>query len=240
MPTNPYGAIAQGIGGVVSLFTGASQKRKGREMLKQIGDSPTESVPDEIVQNQKLATLRANTGLPSQQYNQAMKNIQRQQMMALNKANDRRGGLLTIAGNQQAANDALGKLDVADAVARINNEKTLMSVNNTLGGWKDKVWKNNVLDKWNRKYQYAQSLVGSGNMNFTGGLDRIAGAGATYLGSSDEESKDGYATGRVSQDDFSGGGTGRRVKWGTYNQTHGFDPRATGFDDATLRRLGYI
>lgn len=129
-----------------------------------------------------MATLRAATGLPSEQYNQAMKNLQRQQLMSLRGASDRRGGLSLLAGNQQAYNDALLNLDVANAKARIGNENTLYKINQNVAGWKDKVWSNNVRDKWNRKYQMANTLIGYGNQNASNGTDQLLAGGISALG----------------------------------------------------------
>jgi hypothetical protein len=181
MGATPWGAIAQGVGGLINLAVGAGQKRKGKKLLKKIGDSPDMNIPNEVLQNQKMAQLRANTGLPQEQYNQAMKNLQRNQMMALSGARDRRGGLSILSATQQNMDDGTLNLDVADAKARIGNENTLYGVNNNVANWQQKKWQNNVADKWNRKYQYGMSLLGAGNQNFSGGANQIASAGISYL-----------------------------------------------------------
>lgn len=172
----PWGAIASGVGGLINLGVGIAQRHQGKKLLKQIGESPQENIPQAVLQNQQMATLGANVGLPSEQYAQAMKNIQRQQMMQLSRANDRRGGLLTLANGEQAANDALGSLDARNAQARMANQKTLYGINNNVGQWQDKVWQNNVKEPWMRKYQYANSLLSGGNQNATTGADQL-GAG---------------------------------------------------------------
>jgi hypothetical protein len=179
----PWGAIASAAGGLINLGVGLSQRRKGKNMLRDIGESPNESIPNEVLQNQKMAQLRANTGLPSEQYNAAMKNLQRNQMMALRAGQDRRGGLALVGSSQQGLDDSTLKLDVANANARMQNERTLYGINNQVGNWRDKVWQNNVKDVWDRKYQYGQSLLGSGNQNLTTGINQIAGGAALYGGS---------------------------------------------------------
>jgi len=181
MGATPWGAIAGGVSGLINAVVGAGQKRKGRKMLKQIGDSPNMNIPNEVLQNQKIAQLRANTGLPQEQYNQAMKNLQRNQMTALSGARDRRGGLSILAATQQNMDDGTLNLDVADAKARIGNENTLYGINNNVANWKQKQWQNNVSDKWNRKYSYAMSLLGAGNQNFSSGLNQLASSGISYL-----------------------------------------------------------
>ena len=87
------GGIAQGLGALINTGIGIAQRSKGKKLLKQIGEAPDMPIPNEVLQNQKMAQLRANTGLPSEQYNNAMKNLQRNQMIALRGAQDRRGGL---------------------------------------------------------------------------------------------------------------------------------------------------
>lgn len=171
------GGGAKLLGGLFKGIVGGGQKRKGRKLLNSLTD-PVEAIPQEEIENQNLARQQAATGLPSDQYANAMKNIQRQQLVALRGAHDRRGGLGLIGGIQQGTNDATLNLDVADSKQRIANQNNLMNVNNRLAGWKDKVWQNNVKDKYNRDRSYAMGLIGSGNQNVASGLDdAISGAG---------------------------------------------------------------
>lgn len=179
----PWGAIAGAAGGLLNFGVGIAQRAKGKKLLNNLGESPVEQIPNEILQNQKTAQLNANIGLPSEQYNNAMKNLQRNQMIALRGAQDRRGGLSILAGSQQAMGDGTLKLDVADANARMQNQKVAYGINNTVGNWRDKVWQNNVNNPYMRKFQYANSLLGIGNQNVTTGIDQLAGAGALYGGS---------------------------------------------------------
>ncbi|WP_196300534.1 hypothetical protein, partial [Streptococcus pneumoniae] len=75
-----------------------------------------------------------------------MKNIQRQQLMTLRKAQDLGGGtaLSILGGINQQGNDAVGDLDARDSQARVDNEGRLISVNNNVAGWKSKLFDSNV------------------------------------------------------------------------------------------------
>ena len=157
------GAAAQGVGSLIGLIAGGKQKREGRKMLKGL-QYPTEQIPTEI-------TNAAATGLPSEQYNMAMKNIQQQQLMALRGAHDRRSGIGLIPQIQEGTNNATLNLDAKNAEVRQANQFRL-------AGWKDKVWQNNIKDKYDRDYSYAQNLIGYGNQNTMAGLDQLTGAGA--------------------------------------------------------------
>lgn len=178
MPVTAAQAGSQQIGGWLKTAIGAGQKRQGKKLLKGL-EYPNEVVPQEEIENQALARQQAATGLPSEQYANAMKNIQRQQLMALRSAHDRRSGTGAIAGIQQGTNDATLNLDTADARQKILNQHNLMTVNNRLAGWKDRVWQNNIKDKYNRDYNYAMGLIGVGNQNAFSGIDQTFGAQTT-------------------------------------------------------------
>jgi hypothetical protein len=152
------------LGGLVKGLAGNKQKNEGKSILNQANQlgAFNEQVPSEI-------TNAAATGLPSEQYNQAMQNIQQQQLQAIRGAHDRRGGLGSIAGIQQGTNNAQLGLDVKNAQARQANQFKLAS-------WKDKVWQNNVKGKYNQQYNYGMGLLGAGNQNLVGGIDQAVGA----------------------------------------------------------------
>ncbi len=157
------GLIAGGAQLIGGLFKGGKarrQKREGRRLLAEAGD-PDYVIPSEITQ-------AAAEGLPQQQYDQAMKNIQRQQMQAISGAQDRRGGLASIGKIQDNTNNATLGLDVADAKARQQNQRTLAQ-------YKDKAWDWNTRQRFERKYNYAQSLIGAGNQNAAGAFDQAIG-----------------------------------------------------------------
>jgi len=67
--------------GIISSST--KEKRARREVDRLNANQPIETIPTEITKNQELASLRAKTGLPSEQYSMAQKNIQRQQAKTL-------------------------------------------------------------------------------------------------------------------------------------------------------------
>lgn len=177
------------VGGLIKGIVGGGQRRRGRNLLNSL-QYPTESIPQEEYQNQQLAQQQAASGLPSEQYNNAMRDIQRQQMTAIRNAHDRRGGLGLISTIQQGSNDATNNLNAQDASLRLQNQRNLMNVNNQLAGWKDKVWQNNVLNKYNRDYAYGMGLVGMGNQNLMSGIDQgLSGIGQGIYGATMDPSK---------------------------------------------------
>jgi len=164
------------IGAVIAVGTTAyglaessNQKRRGRHQQEALDkeraiQDARDVLPKELEQNRQLASLRSKTGLPTEQYAMAQKAIQRQQARTLKSASDRRMGLGLLASIDDNANKAQGNLDVANAQARLNNERNLMGINKDVASWKiAKV--NRDLSQWNQKMDYAKAVEGSGRQN---------------------------------------------------------------------------
>lgn len=181
-------AGAQAVGGLIKGISGARQRRQGKKLLKQIGDSPQQQMPDEINQNVTDAGIDAATGMPSEQYNIAMRNIQRNQLWAMRNAAGRRGGLMALPTIMAGTNDAVGNLDATSAGMRLANRQRLYGARNTAANWKDKLWQTNIKNPWDLKYNYAMGLLGQGNENLTSGISDIAAGGLTALSSKREKS----------------------------------------------------
>lgn len=175
------GGIANIAGGLVSGVAGLFQKRKAKKMLDGL-QRPQYSIPQEILKSQKMAEMAANEGLPSAQYNNAMKNIQRQQANAISAATDRRGGLMAVSKIQQASNDAVGNLDAQDAQARMQNQKTLYGVSGQTAQYRDKAFQINQMQPYQQKRDYAMSVMGAGNQNLMSGVDKALGGVGMLIG----------------------------------------------------------
>lgn len=173
--------LANIAGGLVSGITGYFQRRKAKKELSKL-QRPEYSIPNEVLQNQKMAQQAANEGLPSQQYNQAMQNIQKQQSRALSAASSRRGALMALPGLQQQANDQLLNLDIKDAQARTANQQQLYGVNSQVAGYRDKAFNINQMQPYQENKNYYNSLLGAGNQNLMSGIDKAASGVGLLVG----------------------------------------------------------
>jgi len=222
------------IGAVVAVGTavygiaeGSNQKRRGRhakESADRAAAMNKEKVPTELLQNQQLAAIRANTGLPSEQYALSQKNIQREQMRTLKGAQDRKlAGQLLPALNDNATQQQ-GRLDAQNADARLKNERVLMDVNSQVAGVKRSIFQKDVRDIYNRDFDYAMGLIGSGNQNIsngiTSGINAVGGAASLYAGGGNTNS--GWASGLFAGRGSRISGTNVPKKYGTesYYQTN--------------------
>jgi len=196
----------------VNYYSASRQKKKAKQALEKLNaEKPVETIPDEIIKNQELASLRAKTGLPSEQYAMAMKNIQRQQAKTLKSATDRRMGLGLLASVDDNANRAVGNLDAENANARRQNERVSMDVNSQVANWKKGIFDRNIRQVWDRNFDYNMGLLGSGNQNQANAINSGVGAIASFVGS---------AAGR------GGGGGGSNSSWAS--RTHSGD-RTSGY-----------
>ncbi len=136
----------------------AGAKKTALDELPKIGEAESQiGTNQEQLNNQKQAEINAQNGLPSEQYNLAMRNIQRQQMNALSRSQDRRSAGALIPAIQDNSNMATLNLDAKNAEARLGNQRYLGSVNNQIAGTKGRIY-GNYLANYLRQQDYARKL----------------------------------------------------------------------------------
>lgn len=172
-------AVGALVGAGYGLYSGLHQKSEARKMM-QSNPYPTQPVPQGIQQNATQANRMALQGLPSAQYQEAMKNIQRQQAGAIIGAQSRRSGMDTIGSTNQSTNDAYQQLSAQDAAARRQNIQTAYGQNQALGQYQNQAFDWNQKARYQQNYSYSMALLGSGNQNLTRGID-MGAAGLTRL-----------------------------------------------------------
>ena len=177
-------AIGGIVGGALGIASGLFGKKKANKILAQ-NPYPTQEMPSEITENQQIARGAATQGMPSEQYEAAQKNIQRNQAAAVSAAQDRRSGVQSIGAIQQASDDATNQLNAQSAEMRRQNRAELYSANQTAASWKDKLFDWNQRQKYIQNYNYGMGLLGQSNQNIMSGADRLlgtaVGAGASGL-----------------------------------------------------------
>lgn len=203
-------AAAQAITGLFSGITGLFQKSRANRLEKE-NVRPTYNIPQEVAANQQIAQQQATMGLPGAQYQQGLRNINRNTNNIMAAAQDRRGGLASVGAAQQAANDAALNLTAMDAQQRVSNIRNLMAQNNVMAQYRDKQWGWNQQAKYQENAAAIRALRGAGNANLNTGLNGIIGAGMTVgenmLGGTGQESTTGATQNRMQAGDFYNTGT---------------------------------
>jgi hypothetical protein len=159
------------IKGVQGIFQGA----KGRKLAKK-NVRPTYEIPKEFQQNLAIAENMGRTGLPQQQYNQASQNIQRNQLAGL-RGLARTGRAGNVASIVRASNDATLGLDVADANARLGNQRQAMGYRSQIGGQQLAKQQWDKFGKYAENADAASALMGAGRQNVMGGLTELSQLG---------------------------------------------------------------
>lgn len=159
------------IKGVQGLFQGA----KGRKLAKQ-NKRPTYEIPREFQQNLAIAENMGRVGLPQQQYNQAQQNFQRNQASALRQFG-RMGNPRGLAGIVRAGNDAMLGLDVADAQARLQNQRNAMAFRTQVGQQQLAKQEWDKMRKFGENAEAASALMGAGRQNVMGALSELSQVG---------------------------------------------------------------
>jgi len=211
--------------GLLTGITGFFQRRKAKKELANL-HRPEYEIPQEILRSQKMAEQAANEGLPSQQYNQAQQNIQRQQNRAISMASDRRGGLMALPGLQQQSNDSLLNLEVKDAQARMNNQQRLYGIGAQTAQYRDKAFSINKMQPYERDYNYYQSLLGAGNQNLLAGADKLLGGAGQIL---DSGGQFGQSSGQASGKKMTAGKTNAPQYYNGYDSNSNYSTFQNGF-----------
>lgn len=159
------------IQGIQGIFQGA----KGRRLAKR-NVRPTYEIPREFQQNLAIAENMARTGLPQQQYTQAQQNFQRNQSSALRQFG-RMANPRGLAGIVRAGNDAMLGLDVADANARLANQRNAMAFRTQIGQQQLAKQQWDKMAKYGENAEAASALMGAGRQNVMGALSNLSRVG---------------------------------------------------------------
>ncbi len=170
------GLVSAGIKG----STASAQKKEYKRILRDIGEFKPDVVSQEQWDNKKQAEINANNGLPSEQYNLAMRNIQKQQMQAIQGAQDRRSGGMLIPAIQANSNAANLALDSKNAGARLDNQRYLGNVNNQIANKKWQIYQG-YLANFLRQQDYARKIQAAAIQNQNSAIESGVG-GLTSLG----------------------------------------------------------
>lgn len=164
--------VAAGVTAATATYQIGSAIYKNRQAKKALKDGY--QIPEEAKQNLSDAQRQALEGLPAEQQQQYLENIQQAQAVSLDAIRDRRGGLVGAAGVQASATEGYKDLLAMESAARVANQRQLMQQRDVMAGYKDLEWKTNVFDPATEQRKQAQANVGAAMQNI--------GAAATYAG----------------------------------------------------------
>lgn len=171
----PMMAIA-GAGALIKGVTGLVQTLRARKLEKQ-NPFVTEQANSLLEQNAAQAKERSRSGLPQQQYRNAVNNIGKNQaggVRALMRSANPGAGLASMI---RAGNDASINLDIADANAVQGNQRFSMQQNQVLAQEQNRVWNWNKRERYMQKLAQSEAMKGAGMQNMMGAANDVVGMG---------------------------------------------------------------
>lgn len=189
LPAAAVAALISAAPAALKGIQGIFQGIKGKKMAKA-NVRPTYQIPTGFGKNVAEAEAEARTGLPQQQYNRALQNIQRNQSAGLRQiGRTGRGG--SVAGLARAGMDAGLNLDVADAEARARNRQMARGYRTQLSQQELAKQSYDKFAKYEEDAAAAEALMGAGRQNLMGGLSDMSRVGMTYMAGQDGSGKKG-------------------------------------------------
>lgn len=176
------GAVIAGAGLLYSGIKGAVNDSKASAIQKNLKD-PVFHIPDEFIQNRNLARQMAQIGLPQQQYNNQLNNINQNQAQGIAAINNSANPGAGIAATVRAGDNATNTLNAEDAQARANNQRYFISQNGVLGQQELAKQQNDVYDKYTRDFNQMQAYRGAANQNYNNAINGAQNLGLTYMNS---------------------------------------------------------
>lgn len=173
--------IGQYAGGGATTTLGAVQLAYGMYLADQ-NKRPTYEIPKEIQQNLTEANMRALQGLPEQQKQEYLNNLQKSTAYNLNNASDLKSGLIGTTGANNAMNAGYGNLMSADAQARMQNQNLASAQRQNMADYKEKEWQLNKQNPYYEMVAYSQGLEGAGMQNISQGFQAGNTGGNAFAG----------------------------------------------------------
>ena len=162
-------SLLVGIPAAVKTGTGIAQFLAGRKALRET-KRPMRQIPQEVIANLTQAQIQALEGMPEEQRNLFIQDMQRSQQQAVRGLADRRAGIAGIPQLYQGELDSLNRLAMQDSQMRLQNLNNLTAQRAEMGRQRDTQFQLNEYEPFLNKMRMAEGLIGSGMQNTMGGL----------------------------------------------------------------------
>ncbi len=170
--------ISQWAGGGATTTLGAVQMGIGLINQKK-NKRPTYEIPPEIAQGLSEAQRQALVGLPEEQKQQFISNLQRGQAYALSQSGSRKGGLQGIAALNENQNTGYANLLAQDAGARMQNQQRVFGQLQNVADYRDQAFQINKSNPFYEKSAQNSAMIGAGMQNISQGF-QASNSGGNY------------------------------------------------------------
>lgn len=175
------GGMIEGSAGIAQTVGGYVLYKKGKEAMEALV-RPEFEIPEEIRQNLTQAQLLTLEGLPTEQQQKFVEDIQRTMQSSLAALKDRGTGLANVPILAQQQMDAFQILFGQNVTAQKAGQADLAQARGTMAGYKDVQFNINQMQPYIQDYLTAEAEMGAGLTNIFGGVSTIASSGQTFAG----------------------------------------------------------
>lgn len=155
------------------VATGVAQAVAGGVKANRL-ERPEYKIPDAVEANMTMAQRMAFQGLPDEQKQEFIQQIDRQMSSSIQGMSDRKAGIGAISALNQQAQDSSMKLLSMDTQQRMANIQNLMNMRNQYAQYSDKQFMMNEMQPFQQELQAAQQFQSAGLQNIMGGIGSIA------------------------------------------------------------------
>ncbi len=170
--------ISQWAGGAATTTLGAVQMGIGLANKKK-NKRPTYEIPPEVAAGLNEAQRQALQGMPEEQRQQAISDMQRGQAYSLSQASSRKGGLQGIAALNENQNRGYATLANMSSQIRRQNQGQLFNQLQNVANYKDQKFQVNQLNPYYEKVAQNEAMIGSGMQNISQGF-QASNSGGNY------------------------------------------------------------
>lgn len=171
----------QAAGGLGQMAFGASQSRKAERRLAEL-ERPEFEIPEEILQNLSVAERMALEGLPAEQRQMFVEDIQRTIQTGGQQLQERGLGVAGVTGLVQEQTDAFRQLLGMDVAARREGQAAAAQARSSVAAFKEKQFDINELQPYLQEALRSEALQGTGIQNLLRGAGTLGEAGANIAG----------------------------------------------------------
>jgi len=146
------------------------------QKLKGMDD--TYRIPPEIQQNLNQANVAALQGLPAEQKQEYLNNLQKSNAYSNSSYGDLNAGLRGVAGSNEQFNQGYDKLLGADSAARMTNQDKLYGLRNEMADYKDMAWSHNIDMPYQQTMQKKDAYFTAAGRQFSNAMQSAQGSGS--------------------------------------------------------------
>ena len=174
-------AVAASVAATAAIGKYAYEEYQADEAAK---NRPVYEIPKEITENLTQAQQQSLQGLPEEQKQQYIENIQRGSAQSLAASQSRKGGLSGITAINQQQGQAYNQMLSMDAQARAQNQRALMQQKGVMADYRDQAFQFNVVNPYYEKIagekqrtdDLASGLTSASSV-FASGMGGVSGTG---------------------------------------------------------------